>query len=113
MEREHEHVPYRDPHLPIEERVRDLLGRMTLEEKIAQLGGVWSTQLFEGERFSEEKAREPLRHGTAHLTRIGGGTVLGPRESARLANAIQKFLVENTRLGIPAIVHEECCGGYM
>ena len=113
MDREHERAPYHDPRLPIEERAQDLLGRMTLEEKIAQLGGVWSTQLFDGERFSAEKAGEVLRHGTAHLTRIGGGTVLGPRESARLANAIQKFLVENTRLGIPAIIHEECCGGYM
>jgi len=113
MEREHERAPYRDPHLPIEDRVRDLLARMTLGEKVAQLGGVWSTHLFEDERFSEAKAREALRHGTGHLTRIGGGTVLGPQESARLANAIQRFLVENTRLGIPAIIHEESCGGYM
>jgi len=112
MNREHERAPYHDHHLPIEERIRDLLARMTLEEKVAQLGGVWSTQLLEGERFSETKAREALRHGTGHLTRIGGGTVLGPRESARLANAIQKFLVENTRLGIPAIIHEEGCAGY-
>jgi beta-glucosidase len=113
MSQEHEHAPYRDSLLPVEERVRDLLARMTLDEKVAQLGGVWSTQLLEGERLSEAKAREALRHGTGHLTRIGGGTVLGPRESARLANAIQEFLVENTRLGIPAIIHEECCGGYM
>ncbi|MDH5201489.1 MAG: beta-glucosidase, partial [Candidatus Bathyarchaeota archaeon] len=113
MDREHERAPFRDPHLPIGERVRDLLARMSLEEKIAQLGGAWSTALVDGERFSEGKGKEALRHGTGHVTRIGGGTVLGPRESARLANAIQKFLVENTRLGIPAIVHEESCAGYM
>ena len=46
------------------------------------------------------------------MTRIGGATILGPRESATFTNAIQRFLVEETRLGIPAIVHEESCAGY-
>jgi beta-glucosidase len=113
MDRNLEHAPYRDAGLPIDERVGDLLARMTLEEKLAQLGGVQSTSLIESERVSEAKATEALRHGAGHLTRIGGGTVLGPRESARIANAAQKLLVENTRLGIPAIVHEESCAGYM
>lgn len=112
MDPDLERAPYRDPRLPIEDRARDLLHRMTIEEKVAQLGGVWSTALLEGGRFSEAKAGEALRHGTGHVTRIGTATMLGPRESARLANAIQKFLVESTRLGIPAIVHEESCAGY-
>lgn len=109
----YERAPYHYPHVPVEERVRDLLGRMDLEEKVAQLGGVWSTALLEGGRLSEAKAWASLRHGAGHITRIGGGTALGPRESAQLANEIQAFLVQRTRLGIPAIVHEESCAGYM
>jgi len=112
MSRKRELEPYRDPHLPVEERVHDLLARVTVEEKLAQLRGVWLTSLLEEERFSEAKAGEVLRHGTGHVSRIGGATTLRPRESARLANTIQKFLVERTRLGIPAIVHEESCAGY-
>ena len=108
----YERAPYHYPHVPVEDRVRDLLGRMNVEEKVAQLGGVWSTALLEGEHLSEAKAWASLRHGAGHITRIGGGTVLGPRESARLANEIQGFLVQRTRLGIPAIVHEESCAGY-
>lgn len=105
--------PYRNASLTIEERVADLLARMTVDEKLAQIGAVWSTALLEGESLSEEKAGEALRHGIGHVTRIGAATMLRPLESARLANAIQRFLVEETRLGIPAIVHEESCAGYM
>jgi beta-glucosidase len=51
--------------------------------------------------------------GIGQITRIGGASSLAPADSARLANTIQRFLVEETRLGIPAIVHEETCSGYM
>jgi beta-glucosidase len=85
---------------------------MTLEEKLAQLGAVWSRAVMEDDRFSEAKAREALARGTGHITRIAAQTLLGPRESARLANDIQRFLFEHTRLGIPAIIHEESCAGY-
>lgn len=105
--------PYRDSNLPTGERVADLLGRMILEEKLAQLGAVWSQAVMEDDRFSEAKAREVLARGTGHITRIGAHTLLGPRESARLTNDIQHFLFERTRLGIPAIVHEESCAGYV
>jgi len=44
---------------------------------------------------------------------MGGASNVLPTESVLLANNIQKYLVENTRLGIPAIIHEECCSGYM
>jgi beta-glucosidase len=104
---------YRDSILPAGERVGDLLGRMTLEEKLAQIGSVWSQSVMEDGRFSEARAREVLANGTGHITRIGAHTVLGPRESACLANDIQRFLLEHTRLGIPAIVHEESCAGYV
>jgi len=103
---------YRDATATIDDRVGDLLSRMTLEEKLAQLGGAWSTSLLENGAFSAARAQETLAHGIGHLTRIGGATVLTPTESARVANQIQRFLVEDTRLGIPGIIHEESCAGY-
>jgi beta-glucosidase len=104
-------APYRDPSLAVAERVEDVVARMTLDEKLAQLGCVWSTQLVEGDAFSERKARALLANGTGHVTRIGASTGLRPRESAAFANRIQRFLLEETRLGIPAIVHEESTAG--
>ncbi|TDJ01769.1 MAG: beta-glucosidase [Deltaproteobacteria bacterium] len=85
---------------------------MTLEEKLAQLGGVWGLSLTDAGRFSETKAKDLLRHGIGHIARLAGASVLTPRESASLANVLQRFLRESTRLGIPAIVHEESCAGY-
>src|SRR5262245_46740556 len=85
---------------------------MTLDEKLAQIGGVWSSRLLADGVFSRAAAAVQLAHGIGHVTRLGGATVLGPRESATFTNAIQRFLVEETRLGIPAIVHEESCAGY-
>ncbi len=103
---------YRDPGQPVGVRVEDLLARMTLDEKLAQIGCVWSTQLVEDDAFSEAKAAAQLAHGTGHVTRIGASTGLRPRESAAFMNTIQRFLAERTRLGIPAIVHEESCAGF-
>ncbi|HUS83202.1 MAG TPA: glycoside hydrolase family 3 N-terminal domain-containing protein [Dehalococcoidia bacterium] len=103
---------YRDPRQPVEARVNDLLVRMTLDEKLAQLGGVWSTALVEKGRFDEAKAADRLRQGAGHITRVAGSTALAPGDSARLTNACQRWLIDNTRLGIPAIVHEESCAGY-
>jgi beta-glucosidase len=102
---------YRDPAQPIAARVDDLVARMTLGEKCAQLGCVWSTQLVEDDRFSPERAARLLADGTGHITRIGSSTGLHPGETAAFTNAIQRFLVEQTRLGIPAIVHEESTAG--
>jgi beta-xylosidase len=104
---------YRDPTRPISERVQDLLERMTLDEKIAQLGSAWVYQLLDDGVFAPEKARALMAHGIGQITRIGGASSVRPADSARLANTIQRFLVEQTRLGIPAIVHEETCSGYM
>ncbi len=104
--------PYQDAALPVEQRTSDLVSRMTLDEKLAQLGCVWSTQLVEDDAFSVERAREKLASGTGHVTRIGASTGLRPRESAAFMNRIQRFLVEETRLGIPAIVHEESTAGF-
>ena len=103
---------YKDSAQPISARVDDLLARMTLDEKLAQLGCVWSMQLVDGEAFSLERARERMPNGTGHVTRIGASTGLRPRDSAAFMNAIQHFLVEQSRLGIPAIVHEESTAGF-
>ena len=107
-----EHLPYRDATIATDVRLDDLLARMTLDEKLAQIGCVWSSKLLTTDVFNPAAARELLAHGIGHVTRIGGATVLGPRESAAFTNAVQRFLVEETRLGIPAIVHEESCAGY-
>ena len=106
-------VAYRDPSLPVSARVEDLLARMTLEEKIAQLGSVWVFQLLDGGTLDKVKAGEFLERGIGHITRISGASNLDPAGVAQLANEIQRFLVEETRLGIPAIVHEETTAGYM
>ena len=104
--------PYRDASLPLDERVDDLLARMSLDEKLAQIGSVWSTELVEDGAFSRGRAEEHLRHGTGHVARIGGATGLRPRERAALINEIQRFLVNETKLAIPAILHEESCAGF-
>jgi len=92
---------YKDPTALIDERVTDLIGRMTLDEKVAQLGAAWVTSLVVDEQFDPEVAAEVLSDGIGQVTRIGASTGLLANESAQLANAIQEVLVENTRLGIP------------
>lgn len=104
---------YRDVRLPIKQRVDDLLGRMTLEEKIAQLGSLWVYEIADEQGLNGEWARARMAHGLGQVTRLAGGSSLGPVETARLANAIQRFLVEETRLGIPALIHDECCSGFL
>ena len=86
---------------------------MTLAEKIAQLGSCWVYELQDTQGFSETQASALIGQGIGQITRVGGGSTLAPRDIARMANAIQAHLVNHTRLGIPAIVHEECCSGYM
>lgn len=104
---------YQDPNRPIATRVQDLLERMTLEEKVAQLGSAWVFQLLDGVELAPDKASQILRDGLGHVTRISGASNLDSRDAARVANAIQRHLLEQTRLGIPAIVHEEICSGLM
>ena len=113
LTREGQRPAFRDPELPMQERVEDLLERMTLDEKVAQLGSVWVFQLLEGGALSRGKSEELLRHGLGHITRVSGASNLNAEAAARVANSIQQFLVNETRLGIPAIIHEEICSGLM
>jgi len=117
---------YRDATLTPEERVKDLLGRMTLEEKAAQMTCVWQkkaeTLVDEHGAFDAAKARAAFGHGNG-IGQVGrpsdaGGSGhqpekgRGPRANAELTNAIQRFFVEESRLGIPVIFHEECLHGF-
>lgn len=104
---------FMDNTLSVEQRTAHLLEDMTLDEKLAQLGSCWVYQLLEKLTFSTEKAGRLIANGIGHITRLGGASNVKPKESAQLANTIQKYLIENTRLAIPAIIHEECCSGYM
>jgi beta-glucosidase-like glycosyl hydrolase len=103
---------YRDPNAPVEERVENLLDLMTLDEKLAQLGCLWSTAFVSTGTFDPDVVSEKIPNGIGQVTRIGASTGLHPHESAALMNAIQKVAVERTRLGVPVIVHEESTGGF-
>jgi len=104
---------YRDPTRSVDERLDDLMDRMTPSEKAAQLGSAWVFQLADGPSLREDRAAVLLADGLGQVTRVCGASSLRPGEAAQLANAIQRHLVERTRLGIPAIVHEEICSGLM
>lgn len=104
---------YLDPAQPIAVRVDDLMNQMTLDEKIAQLGSYWVYEVLENWQFSESKAAHLMSHGIGQVTRLGGASNLVPQQAAQLANRIQQWLLTHTRLKVPAVIHEECCSGYM
>ncbi len=104
---------YKDSARPLDERVEDLLAQMTLDEKIAQLGCLWSTSLVQDDTFDPDLVAAKMPHGMGQVTRIGASTGLRPPESAALMNDIQRVAVERTRLGIPIFVHEESVGGFL
>ncbi len=104
---------YMDSARSIDERVADLMRQMTLDEKIAQLGSFWVYEILNGTDFDVAKARDVMADGIGQVTRLGGASNVKPKQAAELANTIQHWLLENTRLKIPAVIHEECCSGYM
>jgi beta-glucosidase len=113
--------PYRDPKLPVEARVADLLSRMTAEEKVAQIVGVWENRTFftdpqglfvdSNGAFLPERASALLKYGAGEMSRPSEGR--GPREMAEFTNTVQKWVKENTRLGIPMMFHDECLHGHV
>ena len=102
---------YQDPALAIEARVADLMARMTRVEKLAQLGSFWAFEVVRGAGLDPVRLSSLAADGIGQITRLAGSTNLRPVEAAEAANAIQHHLLESTRLGIPAIVHEECLHG--
>ncbi len=98
--------------IPLMKNSKEIISQMSLDEKLAQLGSYWVTELLTDLSFDEQKAAAKLSLGIGQITRLGGATNFKAHQSAETANQIQKYLIENTRLGIPAIIHEECCSGY-
>src|SRR5262245_21196809 len=103
---------YQNPPLPTARRVDDLLSRMTLEEKVAQMLCIWNAkrQVTDAKgRFDPVKAPEWFKLGIGRVERPSDGH--GARAQAEFTNAIQKWVKENTRLGIPVIFHDEALHG--
>jgi beta-glucosidase len=110
---------YRNPKLAPERRTKDLLARMTLEEKAAQMICVWQrkaeTLVDADGQFDPSKARTAFKkgHGLGQVGRLSdAGKGLDARRMAEVANNIQRFFLEESRLGIPVIIHEECLHGH-
>ena len=97
----------------IERRVNKLISQMTVDEKLAQIGSYWMFDLQTNGVLDWEKTAAKLKHGVGQITRLAGASTLDPVQAAKTANSLQRFLVEKTRLGIPALLHEECCSGVM
>jgi beta-glucosidase len=110
--------PYRDPALPIEARLADLLKRMTLEEKVAQLQG-FRTQdphAFDDKgNFVGGTDAAALNNGAGSVWAgaVGDRFAHNPRERILRMNSVQRYMVEKTRLGIPVFAFSEAVHGYM
>ncbi|NUO02881.1 MAG: glycoside hydrolase family 3 protein [Saprospiraceae bacterium] len=112
---------YRDENQPVESRVNDLLKRMTLEEKLAQIQCIWQKKsrfIDKNGDLLPDSAAVYLKHGIGQIGRPSEGfdrssnTGRTAEQNARFTNQIQRFLVGKTRLGIPAFFHEECLHGH-
>jgi beta-glucosidase len=119
-------LPYQNAALPEQQRVQDLLARMTLEEKIAQMIALWSTKAAiladGGSAFSAAKAGQAYPSGFGQLTRpsdrkgapaLPGQRWRGSVDTITFINAVQRWATTETRLGIPVLFHEEALHGYM
>jgi len=124
---------YKDPSKPVEARVDNLLKRMTLEEKAAQLMTLWEQKAkiqTDAGVFSPEKASANFPSGIGQIARpsdkrgvtqtnvgaagaAAGSVNRDARDTAEYINAAQHWAVERTRLGIPILMHEEALHGYV
>jgi beta-glucosidase-like glycosyl hydrolase len=114
---------YQDPTRSTADRARDLLARMTLDEKLAQLHALWLILSEDGRhrpredsfvgKSDPEVVTKMLKQGLGQISRPLGSHAVEPRKGVRALNTLQKFLVEETRLGIPALAHEEVLVGLM
>ena len=116
---------YQNPSYSVADRVQDLLARMTLQEKLAQMHALWLELSEDGEHklrpdasnnFSggdPELVRQMFSHGLGQITRPLGTFGVEPVKGVRALNRFQKDVIEGTRLGIPVMSHEECLAGLM
>lgn len=103
---------YKDPKAPVSKRVADLLSRMTIEEKAAQLYGWWDGGGNIVERdsvFMPERFKEAFKYGIGQIGPINFPIL----RDIKFKNDVQKYLREKTRLGIPVMFHDEGCHGLM
>ena len=108
-------------HLPeVSDRVKALIASMTVEEKIAQIVSFWPDQggnvvaPMQGEMAAESGGKslaEITQHGLGQYTRVYGTRPVDPIQRAQWLWNEQRRLKKETRLGIPALVHEECLTG--
>ncbi|MCX4883019.1 MULTISPECIES: glycoside hydrolase family 3 N-terminal domain-containing protein [unclassified Streptomyces] len=113
-------APWRDPDLPAAARVDDLLSRMTLQEKTAQLYGVWVGAATDGdgvaplqsEMTADYDWEELITHGLGQLTRSYGTSPVDPALGAQALARAQRRITAAGRFGIPAVAHEECLAGF-
>ena len=103
---------YKDSTQPVEKRVEDLLSRMTLEEKVAQLCGDLPMDLVQNGMPTTELLKEKFPYGHGRLTQYSTMGLPDPLKIARLSNILQKYFVEETRLGIPVALQSENLCGY-
>jgi beta-glucosidase-like glycosyl hydrolase len=110
-----------DPALDADERVEALLAAMTLDEKVAQLGSVWPgfgekdgqvAPAADDEMTGAVPFAEATRRGIGHFTRVFGTAPVTAEQGRARSVAMQRAIVDNSRLGIPALVHEECLTGF-
>jgi beta-xylosidase len=112
---------WRDPSRPVAERVEDLLARMTLEEKLAQLCGIWigtgaedgdGVAPMQGEFAEAIPLAELVANGVGQLTRVFGTAPVTPAAGVAALSRLQRRVAAASRFGIPAIAHEECLTGF-
>lgn len=119
-------LPYKNSKLPIEERVKDLLSRMTLEEKVGQMRCTlgWNYYEIQGKKVvPSELFKKDIKDGHIGMlwatyradpwTQKSLSNGLNPELAAKAGNALQKYVIENTRLGIPLFLAEEAPHGHM
>ncbi|MDQ0957347.1 beta-glucosidase-like glycosyl hydrolase [Streptomyces sp. B4I13] len=101
---------HRDAGLPANVRAELLLREMTLEEKVDQLSAEWPWNLVRADGSDAEGAEDVLKRAPGH---VAGLTADDPQRLARLTGAIQRQYVTRTRLGIPALIHQEALSGFL
>lgn len=114
--------PWRDPARPADERVADLLARMTLEEKVAQLGSIWMGASGDGDgvapmqdqffSYDQPPFEEQVKNGLGQLTRVFGTRPVEAAAGMSALASLQAKVAAANRFAIPAVAHEECLTGF-